>query len=467
MRLLTIHAAKGLEFKVVVVADAGRSRRPHRTSSRSRTGASASRSPIPATGTRVSTDLVPGRQGDRDRAEQAERLAPLLRRDDAGDGAADRLGLGRRPERGDERTPIGWVLEPARARGRGARSRRDCAGRGRARVRRRRAPHRPRPAAAASPRAAPSEPEPSPRRRPGSSCSSRERARRCPPPAPRLRELTVVPEPPLHGVTRLSYSAISLFDRCSYRYYAERVAGMRPAAWAPVTATERPAGCIRPRSATPSTACSSSSTSRTSGRARRARRARPGLVSGRQRRRGRARRASRARVLRVGARAAHRRARGRPGGAAFRVRARRRARSTAGSTSSGAPARARSCSTTRRTRSSAVTRPRSSTRSTARSGPSTRSPASAPGAERGRGRLPVSRGARRGRLGDLHGRTTSRRSRRARGVDRAHPGRGLPADAEPVRLLRLPGARPRLRRAGASATRRTAQSRPELTRRAG
>jgi hypothetical protein len=49
--------------------------------------------------------------------------------------------------------------------------------------------------------------------------------------APKLRELTVVPEPPLHRVTRLSFSALSLFERCSYRYYAERVAGMRPAAW--------------------------------------------------------------------------------------------------------------------------------------------------------------------------------------------------------------------------------------------
>jgi hypothetical protein len=54
-----------------------------------------------------------------------------------------------------------------------------------------------------------------------------------PPPAPRLRELTVVPEPPFHRVSRLSYSALSLFDRCSYRYYAERVAGMRPAPWGP------------------------------------------------------------------------------------------------------------------------------------------------------------------------------------------------------------------------------------------
>ena len=32
---------------------------------------------------------------------------------------------------------------------------------------------------------------------------------------------------------RLSYSAISLFDRCGYRYYAERIVGMQPAPWEP------------------------------------------------------------------------------------------------------------------------------------------------------------------------------------------------------------------------------------------
>ena len=50
-------------------------------------------------------------------------------------------------------------------------------------------------------------------------------------PAPRLRSLAAIPEPPLHHVSRLSFSAISLFERCSYRYYAERVAGMRPTPW--------------------------------------------------------------------------------------------------------------------------------------------------------------------------------------------------------------------------------------------
>jgi ATP-dependent helicase/nuclease subunit A len=36
--------------------------------------------------------------------------------------------------------------------------------------------------------------------------------------------------PSLHDVRRLSYSALALFERCSYRYFAERVAGLRPVA---------------------------------------------------------------------------------------------------------------------------------------------------------------------------------------------------------------------------------------------
>src|SRR5262249_16910749 len=43
----------------------------------------------------------------------------------------------------------------------------------------------------------------------------------------RLPELALVPHPPLHRVRRLSYSALALFERCSYRYYAERLAGLR------------------------------------------------------------------------------------------------------------------------------------------------------------------------------------------------------------------------------------------------
>jgi hypothetical protein len=46
--------------------------------------------------------------------------------------------------------------------------------------------------------------------------------------APTLAPLPEVPRPPLHRVRRLSYSALSLFEQCSYRYFAERVVGLRP-----------------------------------------------------------------------------------------------------------------------------------------------------------------------------------------------------------------------------------------------
>jgi ATP-dependent helicase/nuclease subunit A len=46
---------------------------------------------------------------------------------------------------------------------------------------------------------------------------------------PPLPPLVPLAEPPLHDPRRLSYSALALFSRCSYRYFAERVVGMRPA----------------------------------------------------------------------------------------------------------------------------------------------------------------------------------------------------------------------------------------------
>jgi ATP-dependent helicase/nuclease subunit A len=49
-----------------------------------------------------------------------------------------------------------------------------------------------------------------------------------PPVVPPLPALAEIPLPPLHRVRRLSFSALALFERCSYRYYAERIAGMRP-----------------------------------------------------------------------------------------------------------------------------------------------------------------------------------------------------------------------------------------------
>jgi RecB family exonuclease len=48
-----------------------------------------------------------------------------------------------------------------------------------------------------------------------------------PPLGVELPPLAPVPAPPLHRVRRLSYSALALFDRCSYRFYAERIVGLR------------------------------------------------------------------------------------------------------------------------------------------------------------------------------------------------------------------------------------------------
>ena len=43
-----------------------------------------------------------------------------------------------------------------------------------------------------------------------------------------LPELGAIPMPPAHDVRRLSYSALALYERCSYRFYAERVLGLPP-----------------------------------------------------------------------------------------------------------------------------------------------------------------------------------------------------------------------------------------------
>jgi CRISPR/Cas system-associated exonuclease Cas4 (RecB family) len=43
-----------------------------------------------------------------------------------------------------------------------------------------------------------------------------------------LPPLAEIPRPPRHDVRRLSYSALALHDRCSYRYFAERVLGLPP-----------------------------------------------------------------------------------------------------------------------------------------------------------------------------------------------------------------------------------------------
>ena len=225
VRLLTIHSAKGLEFKVVIVADAGRDRNAPSPDEILclPDGRFGFRVADPATGSRrPAFEYEQVREAERE-AERAERLRLYYV---AMTRAVDRLivsGAIDPARRADQATPIGWVLGRLEAR------ELDAAGdapvelvRDGARLLVRVDRHRPEPAQP-SPEDSPEAPEEG-----QLTLFVGEELAPLPPLAPRLPELAAVPEPPLHRVRRLSYSALALFDRCSYRYYAERVAGMRP-----------------------------------------------------------------------------------------------------------------------------------------------------------------------------------------------------------------------------------------------
>ena len=232
VRLLTIHSAKGLEFKVVVVADAGRDRGAPGGDeilclSDGRFGF---RVADPATGKRSPAYSYDDVKAARKAEEEAERLRLYYV---AMTRAIDRLivsGAIDRDRRADESTPIGWVLarldadaelEQAAA----APVEIERAG-GRLLLRL----DRPREDTAVA-AAAVVGPEPEAPVEPGQLALFTEVDEvALPPLAPALQPLPAIPLPPLHEVRRLSYSALALFERCSYRYYAERVAGMREVA---------------------------------------------------------------------------------------------------------------------------------------------------------------------------------------------------------------------------------------------
>jgi ATP-dependent helicase/nuclease subunit A len=222
VRLLTIHAAKGLEFKVVVVADAGRDTaggpsvdeilvRPD--------GRFGFRVIDPTSGKRKGVfnyEEVREAEKREDRAERLRLYYVAMTR------AVDRLIVSGaidldRPQ--DRQTPIGWVLERLRA---NEAVEQTTVGpveieRGEARFLLavdRWAPEPEAVAAAAVDEA-------------GQLALFDELPAGATPRGYRLPELVPPPSPPLHRVRRLSYSALALFERCSYRYYAERVAGLR------------------------------------------------------------------------------------------------------------------------------------------------------------------------------------------------------------------------------------------------
>ncbi len=220
VRLLTIHAAKGLEFKVVVVADAGRD-----------TGAPASADEIlalsdgrfgfkvvhPATG---APHGVFGYDEVRAAGLEAEREERLRLYYVAMTRAIDRLIVSGSIGEKEERTPISWVLDRLDAQEELARADGPV--------------ELVRDGATFLVRADRCSPEtlaePEPAVAVGANGQLALFAELPSAPAPRgypLPELAPVPPPPIHRVRRLSYSSLALFERCSFRYYAERIAGLR------------------------------------------------------------------------------------------------------------------------------------------------------------------------------------------------------------------------------------------------
>jgi ATP-dependent helicase/nuclease subunit A len=223
VRLLTIHAAKGLEFKVVVVADAGRDRAPPASDEilALSDGRFGFRVADPVTSERRGAYAYEEVKEARKTEERAERLRLYYV---AMTRAVDRLIVSGSidPARAaDEATPIGWVIGRLDARGEIEQAAHDPVEleRDGARVilrvdRYAEAP----PEAVVEPVAEDGQ----------LALFAEDGASPLPALVPPLPPLAEIPSPPLHRVRHLSFSALALFERCSYRYYAERVVGMRP-----------------------------------------------------------------------------------------------------------------------------------------------------------------------------------------------------------------------------------------------
>ena len=222
VRLLTIHAAKGLEFKVVIVADAGRDRVPPSPDE-------ILALPDGRFGFRVADPVTAKHRGAfdyeavkeaRQEAERAERLrlyyVALTR-------AKERLIVSGSVDLGSERevpTPIAWVLDRLDADDELARAGDEPLElvRGDARMLVRLDRFRPEAAAVM-------EEEPEPEEGQLALFTALDEIPVAPA-APELSPLVALPDPPLHRVRKLSFTALSLFEQCAYKYFARYGLGM-------------------------------------------------------------------------------------------------------------------------------------------------------------------------------------------------------------------------------------------------
>jgi ATP-dependent exoDNAse (exonuclease V) beta subunit len=224
VRLLTIHAAKGLEFKVVIVADAGRDRVPPSPDE-------ILALPDGRFGFRVADPVTAKRRGAfdyeavkeaRQEAERAERLRLYYV---AMTRAKERLIVSGSVDFASERetpTPIAWVLDRLAADeelGQAGAAPVELA-RGDARLLVRLDRFRPE----QEPTVLEAEPEPEKEGQLELFAALEEVL--APPAAPELPPLVALPEPPLHRVRRLSFTSLSLFEQCAYKYFARYGLGM-------------------------------------------------------------------------------------------------------------------------------------------------------------------------------------------------------------------------------------------------
>jgi ATP-dependent exoDNAse (exonuclease V) beta subunit len=223
VRLLTIHAAKGLEFEVVIVADAGRDKAPPSADEilALSDGRFGFRVADPVTTKRRGAfdyEAVKDARAGEERAEKLRLYYVAMTR------AKERLivaGSIDREKSADASTPIGWVLDRL-----GVDEELSPNGNGPVEIERGEARlvvrvDRWREADWLEPAAVPAvEPET------GQLALFAAPEDVAAAPAPELPPLASPPEPPLHRVRRLSFTALSTFEQCSYKYFAIRVAGM-------------------------------------------------------------------------------------------------------------------------------------------------------------------------------------------------------------------------------------------------